>query len=59
MVGIRFDESSWDGSDLFMAPDRWSVFATQQARDVILSFARSVAFEPLTQVAVPERYVTD
>ena len=58
LVGLAFDEASWDGSDIFMSPNRASIFVTEAARDAVLSAARSVSFQPLSQVEVPERYAS-
>ena len=54
LVGFRFDEASWDGSDIFMSTRYGGIFMTERARDVILSLAKSVTFTRLTEVEVTD-----
>jgi hypothetical protein len=57
VVGVSFEEVSWDGSDIFMAPDRGFIFVTEPARDVILALSKSVAFERMTEIEIAEHLV--
>ena len=54
LVGFRFDEASWDGSDIFMSTRYGGIFMTERAREAILSLAKSVTFTRLTEVEITD-----
>jgi hypothetical protein len=49
--GLSFDESSWDGSDVFMPVGATAyVFVTDRFREIILARAKNVRFTPLGEI---------
>lgn len=53
--GLFFEESSWDGSDVFMCEsERQSIFVTEKARDAIRSVTRKIKFPRLSDWEVAE-----
>ncbi len=49
--GLRFDESSWDGSDLFMAEGRTSIFATEEVvRAIRKAKLKNFNMRPLSEM---------
>jgi len=49
--GLAFDETSWDGSDVFMPEDgtAW-VFVTEVVRSLISARAKNVRFTPMEEI---------
>lgn len=55
LKGLYFDESSWDGSDVFMCESgQKSIFVTKRAKDAIETVARKAEFPSLADWEVGE-----
>ncbi|MBK9035208.1 MAG: hypothetical protein IPL61_28800 [Myxococcales bacterium] len=52
--GLYFEPESWDGADIFMAPEKGFIFVTERARGVIAALAKTATFTPLTEVETPD-----